>query len=178
MAKKDATVSVSRLENGNLQVTVKAANADGSNRVMVMDLSKVHAGNVAYAAFHGFKQRLVDAAAMSADTKTGKPATPAEKADAIEALIGFYESGTEKWSRLGEGGPTGGFLFEALCRKFGHMKAPSEIRAWLDKLDDKAQAALREDDEIAPIIAEIKAEKAKDKPKVDTKGLLSGLTGQ
>ena len=173
--KSNPTVAVIRLDNGNIQATVRAGMPDGSDWVRVLDVSKVSTANRDYAAFHGFKQRAVDAAAMSADTKTGLPASPTDKAEAIGAVFDHLESGTAEWSRVATGGPRGGFLFEALCEKFGHMKAPSEIREWLNGLDDKSQAALREDDEIAPIIQRIKAEKSKDKPKVDTKGLLAGL---
>lgn len=176
---KTPTIEVSQAaETGIISVKVVAANEDGSDMVLTFDPSKVHAANKSYAEFHGWKQRFVDAAAMSKDTKTGLPASPEAKAKAISALIGHYESGTEKWSRVSEGGPKGGFLYEALCKVFGHKKSPTEIRTWLDGLDDKQQAALREDDTIAPVIAELKAAKAAAKPaaeKVDTKALLAGI---
>lgn len=172
---KDSTVQVTMAEDGSVQVRVRGAHEDGSDAVMVLDMAKVSATVKAYAAFHGMKQRLVDAAAMSKDTKDGSAASPATKADAIRKLVDFYATGTEKWSRVSEGGPKGGFLFEALCKVYGHMKAPSEIRAWLDGLSDKEQAALREDDTIAPVIAELKAAKPKPASTVDTKSLLAGL---
>src|SRR3954463_5945761 len=168
---KQATITVAQqgTEAGGTEivVTVKGGEAAGSDTVMTFNPTLAHAANRTYAEFHGWKQRLVDTAAMSKDTKTGLPATPAEKVEAIKALIAHYESGTEKWSRVAEGGPKGGFLYEALCKVYGHKKAPSEIRAWLDGLDDKQQAALREDDTIAPVIAEIKAAKAKAKPEAE-----------
>lgn len=166
---KTPVVDVKRMDDGRLQISVLNAGS------IVFDPTKAHADVRNYAAFHGFKQRFVDAAAMSRDTETGAPATPQEKYEAIEALVAWYESGTDKWSRVTEAGPRGGYLFEALCRVYGHKKAPSEIRAWLDGLSDKEQAALREDDAIEPVIRAIKAEKNAGKPQVDTKSILAGL---
>lgn len=139
------------------------------------DLRKVHPNNAQHAAMHGFIQRISDAAAMSRDTKTGEAASPADKLEAMRRLVAHYESGTPEWSRVREAGPKGGLLFDALCEVYGHKKAPTEIREWLDTLSDKEQAALREDDTIAPVIARIKAERAKDAPKMDTKAILAGL---
>lgn len=176
MAKADAIVAVTQsAESAVITVTVKGGNEDGTDFVITFDPTKAHANNRTYAEFHGWKARIVDTAAMSRDTKTGASATPARKAVAIQALVAHYESGSDKWSRVSEGGPTGGFLFEALCKVYGHMKAPSEIREWLNTLDDKQQSALREDDTIAPVIAEMKAAKPKPTSTVDTKALLAGL---
>lgn len=142
---------------------------------VTLDMSKVHVDNVAHAAVHGFIQRVSDAAAISRDDKTGLPASPAYKLEAMKRLVAHYESGTPEWSRVREAGPKGGFLFEALCRMYAVSKTPEQIRAYLDGLSDKEQAALREDDAVAPVIAEIKREKAKDQPKLDTKAILAGL---
>lgn len=177
---KQSVITVAQAVNDagvqEMLVTVKGGNEDGSDMILTFNPTKAHADIVGYAAFHGFKQRFVDAAAMSKDTKDGSAASPATKAKAIKALIDHYETGTAKWTRVSEGGPKGGFLYEALCKVYGHMKAPSEIRVWLDGLSAKEEAALREDDTIAPVIAELKA--AKPKPSiagVDTKALLAGL---
>jgi hypothetical protein len=175
---KEATIQVLLDPNNadKINVRVLGAYEDGTDRVMGLDLTKVSAECKTYAMFHGFKQRLVDVAAMSRDTKTGAAASAADKADAIADLIDHYETGSTEWSRKPGAVNDGGLLYAALCKKFGHMKSPSEIREWLDTLDDKAKAALREDDEIAPVIAEIKAERNAGKPKVDTKAILAGLT--
>ena len=140
------------------------------------DTTKVHVDVAVRAAQHGFIQRISDAAAISRDPETGRPATAEEKMAKMAALIAHYETGTAEWSRVQAGGPKGGLLFDALCRLYGHQKAPSDIRTWLDGLSDKEQAALREDATIAPVIAAIKAERAKDQPKMDTASLLADLT--
>lgn len=177
MPKKDAVLTVAPVadETGKhtgLTIVVKGAGT------IAVDFSKIHASNMAYAAFHGFKQRFVDAAALPADEKTGKPAPTDEKFEAILALVEHYEGGSDQWTRVSKGAPRGGVLFEALCRVFGHQKAPSEIRAWLDALSDKEAMAIREDDAVAPVIAAIKKERraAEGDNAVDTAGLLKGLT--
>jgi hypothetical protein len=178
---REAVLTVNQTEDGKIAITVKGGNEDGTDRLITLDMSKVHEKVRTYAAFHGMKQRLVDVAAMSRDTKTGLPATPTEKAEAIAELAEYYEGGAEDWNRKGASttGAKGGFLFEALVQVYGPGtatgKAEADIRVWLDGLDDKAQAALREDDTIAPVIAAIKAKRAEGKPKVDTKAILGGL---
>lgn len=177
MAKANSVVQVTRVPNegegGGFTIDVSVMGAGSVS----FDPRQVHEGNRDYAEFHGWKQRFVDAAAISRDPKTGESASPSDKLEAIMALVEHYESGTEKWSRVSEAGPKGGLLFDALCVMYGHMKAPSEIRAWLDGLTDKEQAALREDDEVTAQISAIKRERAEKSgdPKVDTKGLLAGL---
>lgn len=46
----------------------------------------------------GFVKRLINRAAMSKDTATGKPATPETKFNAVKSLADFYETGTDDWS--------------------------------------------------------------------------------
>ena len=141
---------------------------------VTLDLERISPANKSRAMVHGFIQRVSDGAALSRDAKTGLPATAADKLAAMSRLVDHYASGTEQWSLVAAGGVQGGLLFEALCEANPDQSA-EDIRAWLDARSDKEQAALREDDSIAPIIARIKAERAKDKPKMDTKGLLASL---
>lgn len=168
---KNATIEVKR-DGAMIAIAVKGAG------IVTLNMDKISPENMAYAAFHGLKQRVVDAAALARDTKTGQAAPADEKLEAIQAVVEHLESGTAQWSRVVAGQPKGGLLFEALCRVYGHQKAPSDIRAWLDTRSDKEQMALREDEAIAPVIATIKAErvKADTGPKADTKALLADLT--
>ncbi len=173
MAKKDAVITVTQdAETGVITVAVKGAGN------VTFDPKKAHASNRTYAEFHGWKQRLVDTAALPADPKTGKAAPADEKFEAILAVVEHYEGGSDQWTRTSKGAPRGGILFEALCKVFGHQKAPSEIRAWLDGLTDAEAMAIREDDAVAPVIAQIKRERraAEGDAAVDTSALLKGLT--
>lgn len=142
---------------------------------LALDMAKLHGDNQRHAAIHGMIQRISDAAAISRDPKTGRPATPEEKLEAMRRLVEHYESGAAEWSRVRESaGPRGGFLFEALCRMYP-AKPPADIRAYLDGLSDKQQSALREDDAVGPVISAIKAERNAGQPKPDTKAMLAGL---
>lgn len=147
---------------------------------IVLDMTKLHPAVVERAACVGMAQvRIVDAAAIPMTRKDGS-IIPADERTALkrakmQALVDHYMTGTSLWSRVTEAGPQGGFLFEALCKVYGHMKAPTEIRAWLDGLSEKEQSALRDDDTIAPVIAELKKAKSAGKPAVDTKSLLAAL---
>lgn len=144
-----------------------------------LDMAKISDTVRDRAAVHGMVQRISDAAALSRTDKEGNIIPAAElaqaKYEAMIALRDHYESGTAEWSRVATAGPKGGYLFEALCRVYGHKLAPSDIRAWLDGLSDAEQAALRDDDTIAPVIREIKAARAPvDRP--NAKVLLADLT--
>lgn len=167
--KANSVIGVEVMPDGILRFVVKGAGD------LYYDKSKAHPDNRAHAEDHGWIQRISDSAALSRNPENGQAATPAEKLEAMKRLVAHYESGTPEWSRVREAGPKGGFLFEALCRMYAVSKTPEQIRAYLDGLSDKEQAALREDDAVAPVIAEIKREKAKDQPKLDTKAILAGL---
>lgn len=51
----------------------------------------------------GFVKRLINRAAISRDTETGKSASPETKFNAVKSLADFYETGTEDWSMKGPG---------------------------------------------------------------------------
>lgn len=150
---------------------------------LTLDMGKLHADIVRRAACVGMAQvRIVDAAAVSRTKKDGTLRTKEEmiavKHARMADLIAHYETGTAEWSRVAaSSGPAGGYLFEALCEMYAGKQEPKQIREFLDGLSGKEQAALREDDEVAPIIARVKAKKAEGQPKVDTKGILGKLQG-
>ena len=68
---------------------------------------------------HGLIQRISDAAALSRDPDTGKPATPQAKYDEMARLVAHYRTGTVEWGirREGGGGETreGGLTIRALA---------------------------------------------------------------
>lgn len=109
MAKANAVIQVQQTEAGNILVAVAGVGS------ITMDMTKVHADNKAYAAFHGFKQRLVDAAALSRDTTNGATASPADKFAAIKELVDHYEGGSPDWSRQSAGGGASSITLEAIA---------------------------------------------------------------
>ena len=124
------------------------------------------------AMMHGFKQKLVDAAAMSCHPDTGRPATIDDKYAAVRAVYDRLLGG--EWNKTREGGTTsGGLLFRALCELYS-TKTPEQIREFMDKKNPAEQAALRSVPKISVIIDRIKAESAKSSG-IDTDELLGDL---
>lgn len=105
-----------------------------------------------HAAIHGMIQRISDAAAISRNPDTGKPATAQEKFDRMATLIEHYNSGTSEWSRVGQGGGNkGGYLFRALQILYPNRPV-DELKSWMDKKSKSEQAALRASPKIRAII--------------------------
>jgi len=124
------------------------------------------------AMMHGFKQKLVDAAAMSCNPDTGRPATIDDKYNAVREV--YERLSHNEWNKTREGGATsGGLLFRALCELYS-TKTPEQIREFMDKKSPAEQAALRSVPKISAIIDRIKAESAKSSG-IDTDALLDGL---
>ena len=131
------------------------------------------------AMLHGLKQKLVDAAAISRDTTTGRAATIATKYAAVrEVFDRIIGAGGEapSWNkpRAGGAGGQGGLLARAIARYKNVGVAAA--KAYLDRLTDAQKQALRVDPRIATIINDLRAESAKPAG-IDTDALLGGLDG-
>ena len=129
------------------------------------------------ALLHGLKQKLVDAAAISRDTKTGRAATIVTKFDAVREIFDRITGAggeTPSWNkpRAGGAGGQGGLLARAIARYKGVEVAAA--KAYLDRLTDAQKQALRVDPRIATIINELRMESAKPAG-IDTDALLGGL---
>ena len=129
------------------------------------------------ALIHGLKQKLVDAAAISRDTATGRAATIATKYDAVREIFDRITGENPSWNkpRAGGAGGQGGLLARAIAR---YKNVPVEAaKAYLDRLTDAQKQALRVAPQIAAIINELRAESAKPAG-IDTDALLDGLGGE
>ena len=129
------------------------------------------------ALLHGLKQKLVDAAAISRDTATGRAATIVTKFDAVKEIFDRITGAggeTPSWNKLRAGGAggQGGLLARAIARYKG--VEVSAAKAYLDRLTDAQKQALRVDPRIATIINELRMESAKPAG-IDTDALLGGL---
>ena len=125
------------------------------------------------ALFHGLKQKLVDAAAISRNTETGRTATVEDKYQAVKTVFDRLLSG--QWNATREGGGTsGGLLLQALVRMYAGRKTPDELRAFLAEKTDAEKTALRKNPRVAQIIEEIRAEQGK-AANIDTDELLGEL---
>ena len=129
------------------------------------------------AMLHGLKQKLVDAAAISRDTTTGRAATIATKFEAVkEIFVRITGVGGEapSWNkpRAGGAGGQGGLLARAIARYKSVEVAAA--KAYLERLTDAQKQALRVDPRIATIINELRMESARPAG-IDTDALLGGL---
>lgn len=129
------------------------------------------------AMLHGLKQKLVDAAAISRDTATGRAATIVTKYDAVKEIFDRITGAggeTPSWNkpRAGGAGGQGGLLARAIAR-YKNVEVTA-AKAYLDRLTDAQKQALRVDPRIATIINELRLESAKPAG-IDTDALLGGL---
>jgi hypothetical protein len=126
-----------------------------------------------YAAMHGLKQKLVDAAAISRNPETGRAASIEDKYNAVKAVFDRLLAG--QWNAPREGaGAGGGLLFKALCRMYAGKKTDEAIREFLEAKTDAEKTALRKNPKVAAIIEEIRAESGK-AANIDTDELLGEL---
>jgi len=123
-------------------------------------------------AWHGAKQKHIDAAAISRDPETGRAATVEVKRRAVAEV---YERITRgEWFKAREGVATGGPLLTALCRMYAATKTREDVEAYLAALTNKQKSDLRGNPRVAKVIAEIRAERAAD-GETDSEALLAGL---
>ncbi len=147
--KIDGNILTIAFRNGKQIIVDRAAMADEINTIATM---------------HGYKQKIVDGAAM------GQGATIEEKFEACEEIYNRLLDG--EWNKRRESGePRGGLLFTALCRAYP-QRTPEQIREWLNGKSRKDQNAMMENSRIRPHIDAIRAEMAKN---VATDDLLDEL---
>lgn len=128
---------------------------------------------VGYAIMHGLKQKLCDAAAISRNPNTGRPATAEDKYNAVKVVYDrIVEEG--RWNAVREGGgAVGGLLLKALVRLYPARSADA-LREYLDGKTDAEKSALRRTPKIAAMIETIREEAGKS-ANIDTDELLSEL---
>ena len=164
--KKDIEASVE--DNGTLVLTFR------HGEILRLHPESLNPEIQRAAMIHGLKQKLVDAAAISRDTTTGRAATIATKYDAVREIFDRITGENPSWNkpRAGGAGGHGGLLARAIAR---YKSVPVEAaKAYLDRLTDAQKQALRVDPRIAAVINELRAESAKPAG-IDTDALLGGL---
>ena len=172
--KSNSVVTVQRLESGALQFDVLGAGK------VVFNPESAHPDNRAFAEIYGWTQRLSDRAAKPRDTETGKPATPAEKYEAIKALAEYYMTGAQGWTLSGAGGGGKSITLEAIARVQGvdYAEAQKQAEALaIKKFDGDVKATLeylRTGSRIMKAIEAIRAERLPE-PKVDADAALDEM---
>ena len=127
-----------------------------------------------YAVFHGLKQRGSDVMAISRNVDTGLSATEDDKFNELRAIVDFYESGTDDWSRRPSGGgkrsdSAAAILIMALIRL---GRDETKVKAKVDGLTKAEIAALSQHPSVKPTIDSILAERTKG---IDAEDLLSDI---
>jgi len=144
------------------------------------DIIELHADRVnpdiqIAAMMHGFKQKLVDAGAISRNPETGRAASVEDKYNAVKTV--FDRLLTGQWNATREGGgATGGLLLQALCRMYDGRKTPDELRDYLAGKSDAEKTALRKNPKVATIIDTIRVESGKSAG-IDSEEMLDELNG-
>lgn len=122
------------------------------------------------AEYHGWVQRLCDGAAKARNTADGKPAPASEKRAAIQRLADHYETGTESWNLVREGGGGGGpgldttilaAVSEATGRDLGAVRAmvaEGATKRGMKPADYLAQLATAK--AVAPVLERMRAAQA------------------
>lgn len=141
-----------------------------NGRDLVLRLSSLSADIATQAMYHGFKQKLVDAAAIGRDPDTGRSATIDDKYDAVREVYDRLLSG--EWNKTREGGTaTGGVMLRALMMAYP-SKTKEQLTEYLKGKSAAEKAALKLVPKIASAIDTIMATKVGD---VDTDALLGEL---
>jgi hypothetical protein len=141
---------------------------------LVLNLDSVSESCRTYAAYHGFGQRIGDAAAMERASRGGKPASAQEKWDAMSALCTHYNSGAEGWSPKGaERIGSDELLLARALAALRPDKDSARIREYVAGMTKAQRTALMTQDEhVRAEVEKIQAEVVKD---IDTTALLEGL---
>ena len=168
-AKAGATLSIVPQHGGTIQITVKGFDP------IVFDPMKASLLNRRRAEFHGWKQRLGDAAAVEADTATGRT-DPAEKVRRITALVEFYQAGG------GSRAETRVDLVLQAMVNLGKARDTEHARARVEAAARKAEStfedmvkALAKTADLSAEIARIKAANEAARNPLNADALLDGL---
>lgn len=134
MARANAIVQTAiDAEAGTLTITV------AGQEPLVLRVGDLSPEVAAYAALHGLKQRIVDAAALERD-EMGRPASPADKWAAMAKLVTHYASGSKEWGLRAAGGEgTGGGVAGGLTLRAVAAVQGVELRVMRERLEALAE---------------------------------------
>lgn len=138
---------------------------------LTLDLTQVAQANLDRATFHGFKQRIPDAAAIARDEGTGVSATPAEKFAAMKRLVEHYNSGAEGWALTERAAGEGTLLFQAIMRD-SPEKDEKAVREFVVALSKGKRDAMLNSERLKEHVAAIRQESGKE---IDSDALFSEI---
>lgn len=111
---------------------------------IVLDLNKALATSE-QAMYHGYEQKVRDAAAIPRDTKTGASASPQEKFDAMQAVVDSLHAGVWNVKSSQVVALNRAALFEAVAEVRG-VEAQVVMQRFQDRPDDVLRAFLTHGD--------------------------------
>ncbi len=143
-----------------------------TGKSITLHTGRVSAANLAYAMFHGLKQRGSDVMALQAKDYGGRVPESA-KWDELKAMVDYLESGATEWARRATSAEreAGGLLFRCVM-EYRPGRKPEAVQAFLRAMTPTERADLLESPGILPIAQRLRAESAR---KVDTDAALAGL---
>lgn len=130
------------------------------------------------AMYHGLKQKICDAAALSRDTTTGQSATPAEKHAAMQAVAANLVAGVWNAGRAEGGGMSReATVLQALANVYGMDMAWAEAKivATMTKKGIDRKAAVKLWGATEKVAAEVERLKPKPKANLDADELMAEL---
>ncbi len=147
--------------------------ADGTTR----DIERAHIDRMLVAfAWHGAKQKFIDAGAISRNPETGRSATVADKKAAIIEVIERTTGADPRWNKVREGGGgSGTLLLEALVRMYAGKKDRATLVEYLAGLSAEQKRALERNGRVAPILEAIRTERRLAQGEDGSDELLAGL---
>lgn len=175
MSKAEATkadIAATMLEDGEgLPYGLKLEFSNG--KTLQLTGHDISAKIATIATWHGLKQKLVDAAALSRDRNTGRAASIDTKFEAVQAV--YDRLLADQWNKPREGASNGTLLAQALVRLTG--RPLESVREQLAKLTDEQKAALEKTQNVALAILEIKRERIERDGADNGDDLLAGFMG-
>ncbi len=124
---------------------------------IVFDATLASAENNSFATMYGWKQRLADTAALSADPKQSLAERELAKYEEIEDICEYFMQGDVPWNRKGDG--AGSLLIQAFMRVKNTTR--ERARAFLDSRTKEQLALIRKDAQIIRAEADIRLERSR-----------------
>lgn len=172
MARKNSVVSVSVADNFDLlTITV-----EGQKKPITLVVADLNSDVTTRAMIHGLSQKISDAAALPKNDD-GTPASPADKYNAMLAVVERLQSG--EWNKrgdaTGETAPSGLIRRAVIEWAVANGRTEEKAVAFYEAKDRAGQLALRKVPEIATIIERIKSERGAKATVVDADVLLAEI---
>lgn len=166
---KSNSVVTHRLDDttGIITFVVLGGKGGGANAEFHFDPKRVGEANLPRFLRNGIVQRVVDSAALSTDTATGKRPSPQEKAEKLGRVVAHYMSGSDEWSaaRVDGGTVLDGVLLAAVAEAMGLQVDAARVKVikgaegrGITPKEFLAHAATS--DRVIPIVARMRAERA------------------